>query len=355
MNGLYIHIPFCERKCLYCDFPSYAGCLSEADRYIDAVIKEASEFEGFAPETVFIGGGTPSVLPTGKLKRLIDGIRRYIDFKNVTEFSSEANPNSFDAQTAEEFAEIGINRLSLGLQTAEPRLLKRIGRLHTAEDFTNAVHCAIDAGITNINADLMYSLPEQTTEDIEHTLGFILSHPLSHISAYALKLEEGTPLYREDPPLPDEDLDREMFQLICDRLAESGFHRYEISNFAKEGRECRHNLVYWHVEPYIGLGAGAHSCYNGMRFSNPRTIGAYIAGEPRESEAAEPQFEKIMLGTRLTEGIDASLLPDTAKVQAFLKMLKSHGLAECADGRFMLTHRGMDIQNEILTELFTRI
>lgn len=355
MNGLYIHIPFCERKCLYCDFPSYAGCLSDADRYIDAVIAESAKYEGFAPDTVFIGGGTPSVLPAGKLQRLIDGIRRYIDFKNVTEFSSEANPNSFDAQTAQEFAEIGINRLSLGLQTAEPRLLKRIGRLHTAEDFTGAVHCAIDAGITNINADLMYSLPGQTTEDIEHTLSFVLSHPLSHISAYALKLEEGTPLYREAPPLPDEDTDREMFRMVCDRLSENGFHRYEISNFAKDGCECKHNLVYWRVEDYVGLGAGAHSCYQGMRFSNPRTIEAYLAGEHGENEPAEPNFEKIMLGTRLTEGIDASLLPDTAKMRAFLGLLEKNGMANIADGRFILTHRGMDIQNEILAELFTRI
>ena len=355
MNGLYIHIPFCERKCLYCDFPSYAGCLSEADRYIDAVIGESAQYEGFAPDTVFIGGGTPSVLPAGKLKKLISGIRRYIDFNNVIEFSSEANPNSFDAQTAEEFAEIGINRLSLGLQSAEPHLLRRIGRLHTAEDFSRAVEYARAAGITNINADLMYSLPDQALADLDHTLGFVLSHPLSHISAYALKLEEGTPLFQEDPPLPDEDADREMFRMICGRLAENGFHRYEISNFAKENCECLHILVYWHVEPYIGLGAGAHSCYREMRFSNPRTIDAYITGEPQEREPADPQFEKIMLGTRLTEGIDASLLPDTAKMRSFIALLEKNHLASVTNGRFILTHRGMDIQNEILTELFTRI
>ena len=355
MKGLYIHIPFCERKCLYCDFPSYAGCLSETDRYIDAVIAESAKYEGYAPDTVFIGGGTPSVLPKGKLKKLISGIRRHIDFNHVTEFSSEANPNSFDAQTAEEFAETGINRLSLGLQAAEPHLLKRIGRLHSAEDFTNAVNHALSAGITNINADLMYSLPDQTLSDIDHTLDFVLSHPLTHISAYALKLEEGTPLFAENPPLPDEDTDREMFRMICCRLAESGFHRYEISNFAKKGCECKHNLIYWHVEPYIGLGAGAHSCDRGMRFSNQRTIEAYIAGEQGENEPAEPEFEKIMLGTRLTEGIDISLLPDTAKMRSFLDLMEKYGLCELRNERFRLTDRGMDIQNEILSELFTRI
>jgi len=355
MTGLYIHIPFCERKCLYCDFPSYAGCLSRTEQYIDAVIDEAKKYEGFSPDTVFIGGGTPSVLPTGALGQLITGIRRYIDFGNVTEFSSEANPNSFDAQTAEEFAEIGINRLSLGLQTAEPHLLRRIGRLHTAEDFSRAVKNAYSAGISNINADLMYSLPGQTLSDIHHTLDFILQHPLSHISAYALKLEEGTPLFAENPALPDEDADREMFRMICDRLAESGFHRYEISNFAKNGCECQHNLVYWHVEDYVGLGAGAHSCYRGMRFSNPRSLDAYISGEQGESEPADPTLEKIMLGTRLVEGIDASLLPDSAKMRSFLDLIIKNDFAKLTGGRFSLTHRGMDIQNEILAELFTRI
>ena len=355
MTGLYIHIPFCERKCLYCDFPSWAGKLSQASAYIDAVIREAEQYQGFAPITVFIGGGTPSFLPHGELKRMIDGIRRSVDFSRVKEFSSEANPNSFDTQTAEEFAEIGINRLSLGLQSAEPHLLKRIGRLHSPEDFSKAVESALSAGIGNINADLMYSLPDQTLSDVEHTCDFLLDHPLTHVSAYALKLEEGTPLYEESPILPDEDLDREMFRTVCEKLSNGGFHRYEISNFARDGYECAHNLIYWHVEDYVGLGAGAHSCYRGMRYSNPRTIGSYLRGEKRESEPAEPQLEKIMLGTRLTEGIDAALLPDTEKMKRFLRLLEKNGLAEIRSGRFCLTHQGMDIQNEILTELFTRI
>jgi len=355
MTGLYIHIPFCERKCLYCDFPSWAGRLSEASAYIDGVIREAAEYEGLSVDTVFIGGGTPSALPHGELRRLMDGIRRYVDFSKVKEFSSEANPNSFDRQTAEEFAEIGINRLSLGLQSAEPRLLRRIGRLHSPEDFSKAIAYAGAAGIRNINADLMYSLPEQSLADVEHTCDFLLSHPLTHVSAYALKLEEGTPLYEEAPLLPDEDLDREMFRVICEKLSAAGFHRYEISNFAKDGYECAHNLIYWHVEDYVGLGAGAHSCYRGMRYANPRTIEAYLRGEERTSEPAEPQLEKIMLGTRLTEGIAADLLPDTVKMKNFLKLLETNGMAELRSGRFRLTHRGMDIQNEILAELFTRI
>lgn len=355
MKGLYIHIPFCERKCLYCDFPSWAGRLGDSSAYIDGVIREAKQYEGFRPDTVFIGGGTPSFLPKGALKRLIEGIRDHIDLSDVTEFSSEANPNSFNEQTAEEFAEIGINRLSLGLQSAEPYLLKRIGRLHSPGDFSRAVEYARSAGIRNINGDLMYSLPGQTLADIDRTCDFILSHDLTHVSAYALKLEEGTPLYEENPPLPDEDLDREMFRLICKKLSDAGFHRYEISNFAKDGYECAHNLIYWHTEDYIGLGAGAHSCYEGMRFSNPRTIEAYLRGEQGEREPADPALEKIMLGTRLTEGIDASLLPHTPSIRSFLEMLRRHGLAELTASRFRLTDKGMDIQNEILAELFTRI
>lgn len=355
MTGLYLHIPFCERKCLYCDFPSWAGRLCDAGAYIDAMIREAQKYASVSVNTVFIGGGTPSALPQGELSRLIDGIRNSIDFSHVTEFSSEANPNSFDRETAEEFAAVGINRLSLGLQTAEPRLLKRIGRLHTAEDFSRAVEYARAAGIRNINADLMYSLPDQTLFDLEHTLEFVLQHPLTHISAYALKLEEGTPLFRENPPLPDEDLDREMFYLICQKLTDAGFYRYEISNFAKKGYECAHNLIYWQVEDYIGLGAGAHSCYQGMRYANSRTIDDYLCGIPGEREPADLLTEKIMLGTRLVDGIDFSLLPDTDKLHAFIDLLQKHRLAETTNGRFRLTDRGMDIQNEILTELFTRI
>lgn len=355
MIGLYLHIPFCRQKCLYCDFPSWANRLQDAGAYIDGVIREAEQYRGVSVDTVFVGGGTPSILPPGEFRRMIEGVGRSIDLSHVREFSAEANPNSFTRSVAEEFAASGINRVSLGLQSAEPRLLKRIGRLHSPEDFTRAVEHARAAGIHNINGDLMYSLPGQTLDDVAHSCDFLLQHPVMHVSAYALKLEPGTPLYGENPTLPDEDLDREMFRTLQEKLEQGGFHRYEISNFAKDGCRCAHNLIYWQVEDYIGLGAGAHSCYRGMRFSNQPSIDAYLNGEPGSREPADPLLEKIMLGTRLTDGIESALLPDTPEIQAFLKLLVQHKLACLTENRFRLTDRGMDIQNEILAELFTRI
>lgn len=352
MNGLYIHIPFCEKKCAYCDFASFSGRLSAVKVYIDAVIKEAQKYEGVSVSTVFIGGGTPSCIPDGEIYRLVRGIKNNIDFSGVTEFSAEANPNSLTYDKACEYRETGINRISIGLQSSSPRLLKLLGRLHTPEQFSSAVGYAEKAGITNINADIMYSLPYQTKDDIYETLSFLSQHTLTHISAYSLILEEGTPLYDSHPVLPDEDIDREMFYIIKNELSKPGFHRYEISNFALDGYECAHNLIYWRVNDYIGLGSAAHSCFKGMRYYNPPDIDEYISGKTHLGE--QPQditAEKIMLGLRLKEGIDACLLPSSDEMSRLLKRMEAHGLCRLSE-RLVLTDAGMDIQNEILAEIF---
>ena len=352
MTGLYIHIPFCERKCFYCDFASYADKFDKVKSYIDAVIEESKDYEGAAVSTVFIGGGTPSCIYDGEIARLIDGIKKHIDLSDVCEFTIEANPNSLTYDKACEYYETGIDRISIGLQSSNERLLKLIGRLHSPMQFTDAVNFAKKAGIHNINADMMYSLPTQTVKDVRDTAEFILAHGVNHISAYSLILEEGTPLSLSDPVLPDEDTDREMFYTIKNVLKENGLKRYEISNFAAPGYESRHNLIYWRVNDYIGLGSAAHSCYNGMRYANPNDINEYILGIRHTGEEKQELLtEKIMLGTRLTEGIDINLLPDKKSINELIERMCKHGLCRTLNGRFMLTDAGMDIQNEILSEL----
>ena len=352
MAGLYIHIPFCLSKCRYCDFAPFTGRQADMEGYIDAVIAEAGKYTGERADTVFVGGGTPTALRDGLMTRLVEGVDRSIHIERDAEFTVEANPNSLTAGKAREYAALGVDRISIGLQAAQDRLLKAIGRTHTLNDFYDAVEAAQSAGIDNINADMIYSLPAQSVEDVRQTAQIISSLGISHVSAYSLILEEGTPLYEEHPQLPDDETDREMFYAIRDILSKRGIERYEISNFAKKGCECRHNLKYWRVEDYIGLGTAAHSCYRGRRFSNPATIEDYLAGEAGESEPQEPLKESIMLRLRLTEGIALEELPKDKEFVKKLDELISMGLAVSRDGRFMLTDRGMDVQNYVVTELF---
>ena len=355
MIGLYIHIPFCERKCLYCDFTSYTGRLADANSYFDQVLAEAQRYRGEVCSTIFIGGGTPSVLPDGAIASLVRRLSEIFDCSSVQEFSIEANPNSFTREKAREYASIGINRISFGLQATQPHLLKRIGRLHTKEDFTQVVAFALDAGIANINSDIMYSLPGQSLCDVEETCQFLLQHPLTHVSAYALKLEEGTPLFCEQPVLPDEDTDRAMFGKIKSTLEAAGYSRYEISNFAKPGFACQHNMRYWTIKDYIGLGCSAHSCYQNRRFWNAQTLDAYLSGGVSVGEESVDSLkEALMLGLRLTEGVEKSILPDTKPIRDFVATLCRAGLATL-DTRLRLSDRGLDIQNEIVSELFIRI
>ncbi len=352
--GLYIHIPYCIKKCSYCSFASYPGRFDSMHSYSEAVAAEAAQYEGVSPDTVFIGGGTPSCLPEGELLRLVEGVSRHIDLSRVTEFSIEANPNSFTREKAREYRECGANRLSLGLQSSSPALLKLLGRLHTPGDFSRAVQNAHDAGFNDINADIMYALPGQSLSDARHTLDFLLSHRLTHISAYSLTLEEGTPLFDAHPVLPDADAAADMLTLITDTLSANNYIRYEISNFALSGHECCHNMKYWRVEDYIGLGVAAHSLFAGKRYYNTSDIDAYISGASRLPEEYDRKSERIMLCLRTREGLPADELPDTDGMRAFIGELTSHGLA-VKDGNIRLTDSGMNIQNFILSELFRRM
>ena len=357
--GLYIHIPFCKNKCPYCDFTSYTGKEALQEAYIGSVLKEAAKYreETRTVDSIFIGGGTPSCIKSGLIKKLADGLAEIFHISSDLEFTSEANPNSFSKEKALEFRSAGINRMSFGLQTANAALLKKIGRIHTKEDFLCAVNNALSAGITNINADLMYALPWQTAEEVRETIDFLRDLPLNHVSAYALKIEEGTPFYRSfekgEFDLPDEDLDREMFYMIADDLTNRGFSRYEISNFAKEGYECRHNLKYWELEDYIGLGVSAHSFYRGERFSNLDSLEDYIK-DPLHAEITrekEPDllFEELMLSLRIKKGLRLSIFKEDA--QKPIKRLMENGLAEIKNDRLILTDHGMDLENSIIVLL----
>lgn len=316
------------------------------EEYIDSMVKEARQYAGLVVDTVYIGGGTPSLLSCTLFSRMFEGIFSEIYISHGAEISIEVNPDSLTKQKAKLYRAMGVNRLSMGLQSAQPRLLEILGRRHTVSQFLGAVDCAYSSEITELSADMMYDLPTQTIEDVIETASLLSRLPLTHISAYALKLEPTVPLYGCIQPQEYDFLD-----VIEGEL--KSFHRYEISNFSIPGHECRHNLKYWQLEDYVGLGAAAHSCYKGMRFANTPILKDYIQGIKNKApiqvlrESVDTVRERLMLMTRLSSGIDESEIPPSA-----LNILVSQGLATVKENRFILTKRGMDLQSSIVIFLW---
>ena len=366
--GLYIHIPFCVRKCRYCDFASWAGRESDMARYTDALCKEiaqrADECGHPAADTVFFGGGTPSLLPSDLYLRIAHALRQNFSVASDAEWTVECNPGTLTPDFASALHESGCNRLSLGLQAAQPRLLHALGRIHTAEQAAQAVSFARNAGINNINLDLMLGLPGQTETDLRETLDFAISLSPQHLSCYALILEEGTPLYDDVCAgriiMPGDDADREMYGLCRSILRDNGYMQYEISNFAQKNFACRHNVNCWRREDYLGFGCAAHGLWKNERRANPATLDRYLNGENPELTAISPEeamFESVMLGLRLTEGIDESdflyrhghTLMDVygARLQPAL----SDGRLLRRDGHLLLSEHGMDVMNSVLVAL----
>lgn len=358
MRGLYIHIPYCEQKCGYCDFVSYPGREDTMAEYVDAVVREAEFYAGEQADSVFIGGGTPSCLPDGELTRLVEGVSKHIEILPGAEFSVEANPNSLTKAKAREYFGAGVNRLSLGLQAVQDELLAAIGRLHTYADFLAALDAAQAAGFTNISADLMYSLPAQSVEQVKESAKALTELPITHLSAYALKLERGVPMYGAIQP--DEDTDRAMFYALKKTVEAAGFARYEISNFAKPGYQCRHNLKYWRVQEYIGLGVAAHSFMEGERFSNDDGLSRYLAALRRGKRAeisrirADLPFERIMLKTRLLEGLPMEEIPGSDGMRSSLRKLERLGLCTLKEN-LTLTEKGLDLQDSVVLELIENL
>ena len=364
-KGLYVHIPFCARKCRYCDFVSFAGAEEYADAYLDALRKEAAQYAGEEFDTVFIGGGTPSVLRANQLSRLFDIINSTFKITKNAEFSVEINPGTLDADKIRAIVNGGVNRVSVGVQSFNDNELAAIGRIHTAQEAIRAVNEIHRAGIKNINVDLMTSIPEQSAESLMNTLEIAVSLPITHISAYSLILEEETPIYDDyknglfAPPSDDED--RDNFDMLSDFLEREGFDRYEISNFAKSGYECRHNIKYWECREYVGLGLAAHSYIDKQRFYNTSDLNKYLRGETRSEDiltldSADLFSEFMMMGLRMTRGVsEAEFLNrfgepiEKIYAQPLEKFIKSK-LIEHKNGRYFLTEHGLDVSNSVICE-----
>ena len=366
--GLYVHIPFCARKCAYCDFASWAGRQDAMRPYADALCEEIARRAALcghpAADTVFFGGGTPSTLPPDIYLQIARTLRREFALAPDAEWTVECNPGTLTAPFVQALAQSGCNRLSMGMQAAQPRLLARLNRIHTLADVQTSVALARAAGIDNLNLDLMLGLPGQTPQDMADTLDAALALGPDHLSCYALILEEGTPLAdsvaRGEITLPGDEADRALYALCRDTLAARGYAQYEISNFARPGRECRHNVNCWRREDYLGFGCAAHSLWRNQRTANPASLDDYLAGAAPEREIITPEdamFESVMLGLRLTRGIEEA------------DFLRRHGralwdvygdrLQPAIDdgrlcrraGRVYLTPRGMDVMNSVLVAL----
>lgn len=370
--SLYIHIPFCVRKCLYCDFPSFSGMESIFDDYVRMLCREIdetySDYRGMEVKSIFVGGGTPSVLPPALLGRISDKIFSRFDVDSKAEITIETNPGTLDAKKLAEMKSMYFNRLSMGLQAWQDRLLKKLGRIHTADEFEANFLQARDAGFKNINVDLMFALPAQSLDDWQETLEKVMKLRPEHISAYSLIIEEGTPFFdmfdRGELKETDEETDRKMYYLAKEMLSDKGHKQYEISNFAKEGFECYHNKVYWRTEEYQGFGLGAHSYSDGVRFHNTYDMKEYLRGEglrlDKEFLSIEEKQEEFMfMGLRMNEGVsEAEFLRrfgesmDSAYGDE-IKELISEELLVKKDGRLSLTDRGVDISNSVF-EKFIR-
>lgn len=280
--SLYLHIPFCVRKCLYCDFLSGPQSADVQEQYVEALCREiqetSPEYREYQVVSVFIGGGTPSVLLPEQTIRIMETLKSCFTLTDTCEISMEMNPGTVTPEKMNAYRACGINRISIGLQSANDGELKALGRIHTCADFLKAYEMAVEAGFTNINVDLMSAIPEQTLKSYQETLQKVLAlqpQPV-HISAYSLIVEEGTPFYEQELNLPDEETERRMYEITDDILRNAGYHRYEISNYAKAGKECVHNKVYWQRGNYLGLGIGSASLIQNVRFHNVTDIWSYV-------------------------------------------------------------------------------
>lgn len=375
---LYLHIPFCVKKCNYCDFFSASGTPKEQADYVSAMIQEIQSYQELSGEyevqTIFLGGGTPSLLTPEQIEKIFTTIYHIFSVNENAVITMEMNPGTVDIEKLHAMKAAGVNRLSIGLQSAQNEELKMLGRIHTFEEFLETWKLVEQAGFKNRNIDLMSALPGQTIESYEDTLSKVLALEPEHISAYSLILEEGTVFYdwyekgkldRGAWKLPSEEEEYAMGELTIQRLAEAGMHRYEISNYAKSGKECRHNLGYWERTEYLGIGAGSSSLIKGERFDHIRDRKAYIEkirnGESilidREILSVESQMEEFMyLGLRKIEGVSRTDFQNYFGKNVddvygeILDKLEEEQLVEFSGDRIRLTHRGMDVSNCVLAE-----
>lgn len=370
--GLYIHIPFCEHKCDYCDFYSLTN-FDDYVRFTDTILLQMEDYAEMASEyvvdTIFIGGGTPTVLPVKRMLEIIDGIYRNFNVSENVEFTMEANPATVNKKMLKKYYKAGVNRLSFGLQSANDDELGALSRIHTFDDFVESYRMARAVGFENINVDIMYGIPGQTKGSLGYTLEQVCDLEPKHISLYGLKIEEGTPFYeRKDKlELPDEDTEFEMYKYAIEYLGFRGYWQYEISNFASEGYKCRHNLKYWTCGEYLGIGPAAHSYFEDRRFSYKRSAdmfmdaleyvnsGVDIIEDDYVISPEEKADEYIMLKLRLTEGLNVAEFKEKFGFdfgERFAKELKlyiNNGFMEFSNGHYSFTPKGMYVSNYILS------
>ena len=373
--GIYIHIPFCRSKCDYCDFYSLAGREGQMDLYQRALLAHLRETaplaQGILVDSIYFGGGTPSYYGAKRLKELLAALYKLFSVEKDAEVTVECNPDSVDLKSLRTLRKAGVNRLSLGMQSARGEELCSVHRIHTPQQTDQAVELARKAKFTNLSLDLIYGLPGQTMESWKATVEHALSLIPQHLSCYGLKVEEGTPLARrvaEGEALPDDDQQADLYLWTVGRLERAGLPQYEISNFAKPGCESRHNLRYWLTRPYIGFGPGAHSDFGGRRYSFVRDLDAYIRGVLEggniiDSSELIPQRERcgeyLMLRLRTIRGIDgreyrSTYFMDFAPLEARLREFAAQGWAEETDGRWHFTPKGFLVSNQLIGDLLER-
>ena len=362
---LYLHVPFCLRKCAYCDFLSAPAEEAVRVRYAKALKEEIRKKKGMGTKrlvtSVFFGGGTPSLLSGSQLFGILEEVRSCFCLEEDAEITVECNPGTLDRDKLSDYGQAGVNRLSLGLQSADNEELRLLGRIHTFEEFLESFSLARETGFGNLNVDLMSALPGQTRESWHNTLSQVLRLCPEHISAYSLMVEEGTPFYEDYGPggrkeslLPDEDTERQMYYDTREILKAKGYERYEISNYARPGFACRHNLGYWERKDYLGLGLGAASLVDGMRWRNTSSLSGYLKGDAPPEEVQrltrrEELEETMFLGLRKTEGVPVTEELSEAYEKVFTK-LRQQGLLLWEQGRVRLTDLGIDVSNYALAQ-----
>ena len=371
-GGLYFHIPFCLRKCAYCDFCSFTDVSSACmEAYVDAQVREMQAMASIAQDTVFdtvfFGGGTPTLLSIPCVNKLLNYAKSMFNIEQNAEITMEANPATADEEKLSRLREMGINRLSVGVQSFVDSELRALGRLHSAKDACAFLQKVRRAGFQNVNVDLMYGIPTQTEQSAAYTLAVLLDFSPEHVSAYSLMLEEGTPLYRQKDTLvfPGEEEEDAIDLIVRDTLRKHGYCHYEISNYAQKGYESKHNLHYWHSDPYLGFGVAAYSFFSGTRYGNHEDLSAYIADPahamiPGDVLTEEDlAYEWIMLRLRLAEGLSLSEYKARFGVdleEKYADTIASYrnlGLCTVADGRLALSERGFRVSNTILTSLMS--
>ena len=361
--SLYVHIPFCGSRCPYCDFAFVVRKTDLAPRYVDAVLRE---LDARVPDdarfaTIYFGGGTPSEIPTDLLGGILDHVAANWTVASDAEVTVEANPD--DASCFADLRQIGANRLSLGAQAMDSTTLKALGRRHTAGQTQDAYQAAREAGFRNVNLDLIFGAPGQTTSDWTRSLDVALSWEPEHFSVYGLTIEAGTAFHRRKTKgtlqLPGEDAETAMYTAALDRLADAGYRQYEVSNFASLGQESRHNLAYWHRRPYLGVGLSAHSFMDGARSWNTADLSGYltqvesngVAVDGTESESSDSRFvEEVLLGLRMPEGIPEALITKNNRSKGLERLAGAH-LVERTRGRVRLTRKGLLLADLVCAEL----